>query len=66
MASVNYPDAPVDANGLVTHMHVARHHIHTDEGEGEVTLCGVALIYRTHRGFVPNPPMCDTCERLDV
>ena len=62
MATIQYPDVPVDANGQATHSHVASHHA----GNGEVTLCGVYIDYATWKGTAPGAPACSTCVGLDA
>lgn len=65
MATVNYPDVPVDANGQATLQHTAAHHVHGIPGGAEVTLCGVLITYSTWQGTAPGAPECPTCVRLD-
>jgi predicted transcriptional regulator len=59
---INYPEVPVDANGLATEQHIADHHVGT---HGELTLCGVYIDYNTWKGTAPGAPRCDTCEGRD-
>lgn len=65
MTTVNYPDVPVDANGLATAHHVAAHHVRGIPGGAELTLCGLLITYNTWKGVAPNAYKCAECERLD-
>lgn len=64
MTTVNYPDVPVNANGLATRQHIADH-VRGIPGGAELTLCGVLIKYDTWKGTAPNAPMCETCEGND-
>ena len=66
MTTIDYPDVPVDANGMATERHTASHHVRGVEGGAEVTLCGYLITYSTWKGEAPNAPRCAKCEGLDA
>jgi len=66
MTAVEYPDVPVNADGLATEAHIASHHVRASGLSGELTLCGKLIIYKTWQGVAPDAPRCATCERLDA
>jgi hypothetical protein len=62
MATIDYPDVVIDANGNMVEQHVAAHHV----PGGEVTLCGVFVTYDgTVKGTAPGAPECPTCKARD-
>ena len=55
------PLAPTDDKGQLIQMHVASHHV----GNGEQTLCGTYIDYKTYKGNIDDAPLCVECDERD-